>query len=552
MLALTGLVEKTKHNNGRMNMRLPLFASTAVMALAAGSAWGNTTLHVLHINDFHSRIQPINRYDSTCSAEDDAAGECFGGIARMYTIINDTRDALLAAGENVIVVDVGDQSQGSLFYTTFGGQAEADFMDMIGFDAMAVGNHEFDKGPEGLEVFLNTVTFPIVSSNLDLLSTSSLVGRVAPYTTLEVGGMQIGIVSALATDTNETSSPGDDIIFLDEIDALTAAVEALQSQGVSTILALNHVGFNADRRIAAAVPGLTAVIGGHSHTLLSSSDPRRTSAYPTWVDTAAGGSVPVVQAYAYGKYMGHLVLELDDDGGLVFASGDSILIDASITPNAEIAALVAEMAGPIDQLMGQVVAEASGDIDGNRDNCRAVECTMGNLVADAMLARVADQGITIAVQNGGGLRASIQSGMVTMGDIVTVLPFQNTLSTFETTGEVIVDALENGVSQWEDGAGRFTQVSGLQYSFDSAQPVGSRISDVMVMSGDAWGPIDPAATYGVVTNNYMRNGGDGYSMFAAHSQNAYDFGPDLADVLAEYLIANAPYQPYLDGRITQR
>lgn len=176
---------------------------------------------------------------------------------------------------------------------------------------------------------------------------------------------------------------------------------------------------------------------------------------------------------------------------------------------------------------------------------------MGNLVADAMLDRVKDQGVTIAIANGGGLRASIDAGPVTMGEVLTVLPFQNTLSTFEVTGEAVVAALENGVSAVEDGAGRFPQVAGLKYSFDPAQPAGSRVSDVMVANGDDWVPIDPAATYKLVSNNYVRGGGDGYAMFI-DAANAYDFGPDLADVTAEYLAGMQPYTPVIDGRITRK
>ena len=172
---------------------------------------------------------------------------------------------------------------------------------------------------------------------------------------------------------------------------------------------------------------------------------------------------------------------------------------------------------------------------------------MGNLVADAMLDRVKDQGIQIAIQNGGGLRASIDAGDVTMGEVLTVLPFQNTLSTFEVTGATLVAALENGVGQIEEGAGRFPQVAGMSYVFDASAAPGSRISDVKV--GGA--PIDMDATYGVVSNNYVRNGGDGYKMFV-DAAKAYDFGPDLADVTAEYLADNAPYKPYTDGRIAAK
>jgi 5'-nucleotidase len=174
-----------------------------------------------------------------------------------------------------------------------------------------------------------------------------------------------------------------------------------------------------------------------------------------------------------------------------------------------------------------------------------MECQMGNLVTDAMLDRVADQGIEIAIQNGGGLRASIDAGDVTMGEVLTVLPFQNTLSTFFVSGETIVAALENGVSKMEEGAGRFPQVAGMSFTVTPSAEAGSRISNVMV-GGSA---IDLNKTYGVVSNNYVRNGGDGYKMFR-DAENAYDYGPDLADVTAEYMAKGESYTAYTDGRIT--
>ncbi len=175
---------------------------------------------------------------------------------------------------------------------------------------------------------------------------------------------------------------------------------------------------------------------------------------------------------------------------------------------------------------------------------------MGNLVADAMVDRLKDQGITIAIQNGGGLRASIDAGTVTMGEVLTVLPFQNTLASFQLKGSDIVAALENGVSQVEEGAGRFPQVSGLKYSADLNKPAGSRITSVEVKEGDAFVAIDPNKVYGVATNNYMRSGGDGYKVFATAGQNAYDFGPGLESVVADYIAKNSPYKPYTDGRVT--
>lgn len=199
--------------------------------------------------------------------------------------------------------------------------------------------------------------------------------------------------------------------------------------------------------------------------------------------------------------------EYDDAGVVVMAAGEPLILDAAVAEDSATVARIAELAVPLDEIRNKVIAEAAAAIDGSRDACRARECQMGNLVADAMLARVAGQGVTIALTNGGGLRASVDAGPVTMGEVLTVLPFQNTLSTFTVTGADVVAALENGVSQIEEGAGRFPQVAGLKYMFDPVQPVGARVSDVMVLiGGDAWAPIDPAAEYVTVSNNFVRGG----------------------------------------------
>ncbi|MDF3605682.1 bifunctional metallophosphatase/5'-nucleotidase [Paracoccus sp. DMF-8] len=530
-------------------MKRWLLATCCVMT-CAGVAQADYTLHVLHINDFHSRIEPINGFDSTCDAETDAKGECFGGVARVAAKIRELRDQLKADGQNVIVLDAGDQYQGSLFYTTYKGKDTVEFMRAIGFDAMAVGNHEFDDGPEGLRILTEGVDFPVTSGNLDLSQSDILRDQVAGTVTLEVGGEKIGIVSALAMDTPETASPGDQVIFTDDIESLKGDVSELTDAGISKIIALTHSGYRRDIEFAEQVPGIDAIIGGHSHTLLGDME-GAAGPYPTMVQPAEGAGVPVATAYAYGKYLGHLTLSWDDEGTLTKAEGQPILLDASVQPDAQIAARVAEMSAPIDELKQRVVATIAAPIDGARESCRVRECEMGTLVADAMLDRVKGQGVTIAILNGGGLRASIPAGQVTMGDVLTVLPFQNTLSTFELKGSDVIAALENGASQYENAAGRFAQVAGLKYTVDPAAPAGKRISDVQVRKGTEWGPIDPAHVYGVVSNNYMRGGGDGYDIFETAGMNAYDFGPDLADVLAEHLARQGTeFAPKLDGRIT--
>jgi 5'-nucleotidase len=529
------------------HLKIGLF-SASVLALTAGTALADFELNILHINDLHSRIEAISKSDSTCSAEDAAANECFGGIARVKTAIDARRAEL--SGKNVLTLDAGDQFQGSLFYTTYKSAPIADFMNSIGFDAMAIGNHEFDDGPEELAKFIDALKFPMISGNTLAGLNSPVADKFKPYIVKEFGEEKVAIVSVLATDTDETSSPGDAVLFSDEIGYLKEAVKEIEGQGIDKIVLLSHVGYVKDQEIAAAVDGIDIIVGGHSHTLLSNTDDKAAGPYPTMVKNPAGKDVPIVQAYAYSKYLGDLTVVFDDAGVVKTATGEPKLLDASVTPDAGFVAKVAELAGPIEELKQKEIGATAEGVDGSRETCRAMECTMGNLVADAMVDRLSDQGITIAIQNGGGLRASIDAGTVTMGEVLTVLPFQNTLASFQLKGSDVVAALENGVSQVEEAAGRFPQVSGLKYTADLTKPAGSRITSVEVKEGDAFVAIDPNKVYGVATNNYMRSGGDGYKVFATGGQNAYDFGPGLEAVLADYISKNSPYKPYTDGRIT--
>jgi len=515
-----------------------LFAGGAVLALTAGAAMADFSITILHTNDFHARFEPISKYDSGCGAEDNAEGKCFGGSARLATGIDAARAR--AGNTPTLLVDGGDQFQGTLFYTYYKGKLAAEMMNQLGYDAMTVGNHEFDDGPEVLRDFTAAVNFPILMSNADISGEPILTDAIQKSTVIEKGGEKIGLIGLTPEDTDELASPGDNIVFTDPAEAVQAEVDRLTADGVNKIVVLSHSGYAVDQRVAAATTGVDVIVGGHSNTLLSNSNERAAGPYPTVVN-----GVQIVQAYAYGKYLGELNVTFDDAGNVIGTSGDLVVMDGSVAEDEATKARIAEAAMPLEEIRNKVVAETGEAIGGERDVCRAMECQMGSLIADAMLDRVKDQGIQIAIQNGGGVRASIDAGPVTMGEVLTVLPFQNTLSTFQVTGATVVEALENGVSQVEEGAGRFPQVAGMTFAFDASQPAGSRVSDVMV--GGA--PIEADKIYGVVSNNYVRNGGDGYAMFKT-AENAYDFGPDLADVTAEYIAAQGTFMPYTDGRIT--
>ncbi|MBM2712297.1 5'-nucleotidase C-terminal domain-containing protein [Mesorhizobium caraganae] len=524
--------------------------SASTLSLSAAPSFADYTLNILHFNDWHSRIEGNNKYESTCSAEEETKGECIGGAGRLVTAIAQERKKL--EGQNVLLLNAGDSFQGSLFYITYKGAAEEEFLNQIKPDAVTLGNHEFDDGESALVPYLDKAQFPVVSANVLPNDKSGAAGKIKPSIVVEVGGQKIGIIGAVTNDTPELASPGPNITIADDVKSITAEVEKLKAQGVNKIIAVTHIGYRRERDVIAKIPGIDVVVGGHSHSLLSNTDPKAEGPYPTMVDNPDGSKVPVVQAASYSKYLGEFKVVFDDNGVVKEASGDPIFLDKSITPDPAVLARIKELGAPIEALKNKEVAETTEAIDGSRENCRTKECAMGNLVSDAILDRVKGQGVEIVVSNGGGLRASIDKGTVTMGEVLTVLPFQNTLATFQISGKDLVAGLENGVSQVEDGAGRFPQVAGLKYAFDkSVAPNAGRVKSVEVMEGGAWAPINPDKDYLVATNNYVRQGGDGYKVFADKAKNAYDYGPGLEQVVADYLAAHRPYTPKLDGRITE-
>lgn len=547
-------------NTLALSRRRLLQVGTAVMAVTAPGVFSMRSAradtgrraHILHINDMHSRIDHVAASDGTCGGRALEEMRCIGGSARLATAIRARRAELQQAGVPVLTLDAGDQSQGTLFYTTYAGKAEVEMMNMIGFDAMTLGNHEFNMGPDSLAEMLATAQFPIVAGNVSVANGHPLGGLIRDHLIVESGDLKIGILGVITPDTVFLSSPGENVTFADPAEHLTAAIARLRGEGVHNIVVLSHLGFVQDQALAAAVDGISLIVGGHSHTLLSNTVEGAPS-YATMVAAPSGRAVPIVQAYAFSRYLGDLSVEFGEDGAVVAATGDTIeLTMAAFEPAADVAARIEELRGPIATLTATPVTDLAAPIDGSRENCRARECEMGNTVADAMLARASGLGVTIALANGGGLRASLEAGTITLGDVLTVLPFQNKLFTMELVGSSIVAALEHGVNGVEEGAGRFPQVAGLRFRLDvSVAPNAGRVSEVMVRGADgAWVPIDPNAVYTIVTNDFMAGGGDGYAMLR-DGTNRYDTAIDLADALAEYLSANAPFAPSLDGRILQ-
>jgi 5'-nucleotidase len=508
-------------------------------------------LTILHNNDIHSRLQPVNAQSSNCTAQDAAQNRCFGGMARVATMLHAQKADASAAGRQVLVLDAGDQFQGSLFYSHYKGSAELEVMSQVGYDAMAIGNHEFDDGPENFARFLRAARFPVLSANIDATIEPALRDMFKSHIVLARAGVKIAIVGATTEDTPEIASPGPRLRFVKAEDVLRPLVARLKADGVGHIVLLSHLGLSRDREVAAAIDGIDVIVGGHSHTLLGNNVDGAQGPYPTNVKGPSGRDVPIVQAGAFSRHIGRIDLDFDAAGNVVAASGNTMLVLQSVAPHAAIQATIDRLDAPLVQVRAQPVGQSA--LAYSLDGCRARECALGNLVAESMLAATRSQGTQFALQNGGGLRAGIPAGEVALGAVLTTLPFQNSVATVKIKGSDFVEALENGLSQVAQGGGRFPQVAGVRFAWDLARPVGSRVLSVELRRADgSFGPFDPNAIYTMATNDFMRRGGDGYVVLRDRGIDPYDFGPGLDDALAAYIRANSPLRISTDGRIVTR
>ncbi len=466
-------------------------------------------LTVLHYNDFHSRHEAVDVRALSCTAGDG----CFGGSARLATAIGAQRAAASAEGRTVVLLDGGDQFQGSLFFTKYRGMAELAVQHAVGTDAMAVGNHEFDGGPATLAVYAAAARFPLVSSNVDASEEPALAGRLRPWTILERGGLRIGLVGLTTLETTVGSSPGPRVRFLPPRPALETAITQVRAAGAIIVLLLSHMGVLFDR--ALDVPGLAMVVGGHSHTLLSNTEPGAFAADALPTPTGA----LVTQAGAYGRYLGRIDLDLAADGRVLGHRNDCVHVGLDLPPDPAVAAVVARFAEPLEAFRREVVATLPAPL--SLSTCRFTQCELGQLIAGAMLNSI--HGADVAVMNAGGIRTGLPAGPVTRGQVLEAMPFGNTVATLKLSGADLSAALQRALGQL--GRGAFPQWAGLELT-------GSGFN---VRQGEAWVPLEPDRIYVVVTNNFMRGGGDGYTIFRDRGIDAYDNGPNLDDLFVDAL-----------------
>ncbi|KAM6906192.1 5'-nucleotidase [Lycodopsis pacificus] len=519
-------------------------------------------LVLLHTNDVHARIEETSKHSGKCGG----GGGCFAGVARRATMIKRIR----SAESNVLLLDAGDQFQGSVWFNYYKGAEAAHFMNKLGYDAMVFGNHEFDNGVEGLmKPFMQQINCPVLSANIrpDDTLAATFGSSFSPYKILTVGGEKVGVVGYTSRETPHLSQPGPHLVFEDEVSALQLQVDKLQTLGVEKIVALGHSGFAVDQEIARKVRGVDVVIGGHSNTFLFTGPPPSSEVpaglYPFMVRSSDGRQVPVVQAYAFGKYLGYLKVTFDDAGNVLTSTGNPVLLDSSVPQDREVLADVEEWKKNLANYSAQVLGNTLVFLNGSAEECRFRECNLGNLICDAMIdSSIGDSDglhwnhVSACILNGGGVRTSIdertRNGSITTEDLIAVLPFGGTYDLVQLKGSTLFKAFEHSVRRYGQSTGEFLQVSGFHVEFDFSKPAGHLVKSLSVLCTRCrvprYEPVQEEAVYKVVLPSYMVTGGDGFSIIAEEMLK-HDSGNLDISVVSNYIMQKKKVYPSVEGRI---
>lgn len=516
--------------------------------LSTGAADADFSLTILHTNDTHAAL---------------------ANAPKRATLVKQLRDAV--GNENSLLLDAGDVFSGSLYFNEFQGQADLELMNYIGYDAMTFGNHEFDlgmseDGHQALADFVAGADFPFVAANVDFSGDAKFDGlQNMTYTDVaadgqiyngiikEINGEKVGVFGLTTAETANISSP-ESVDFTDYIAAAEEAVAAFEDAGVNKIVALTHIGYNDsavydnDLLLAQEVAGIDVVVGGHTHTALLP---------PTMLTNETSGEpVVIVQAGANGSFLGDLDVSFDENGVITDHEGIHHPVSSAVADQG-----ATDILAPYKTIVDAKGAESVGAyaevfLNGTRGagGVRAAETNLGNLVTDGMLAKAQeiDPETVIAVQNGGGIRNSIDVGDITYSEVLSVMPFGNSLAIMDLTGAELLEALEVSVGSYPAELGSFLSVSGLEFVFDPSKPAGERVVDANMVTEDGRLPIEEDEFYKVATNTYIATGKDGFTSFGEAYADGRVSEPGFVDyeMFIEYVQSLDMVMPLMEGRIT--
>ncbi|MER2192213.1 MAG: 5'-nucleotidase C-terminal domain-containing protein [Solibacillus sp.] len=514
---------------------------------------GDFTLSVMHNNDTHANLD---------------------NLPKTVTAIKEYR----AQKPNALLLNAGDVFSGTLYFNTFEGKADLAMLKLMGYDAMTFGNHEFDlgsskEGHQALVDFVKGANFPFVSSNVDfsadsrftglftdLISSDPQAGKIYNGIVKVINGEKVGIFGLTTEETKGISSPGA-VTFENYLTEAEKAVKAFQGMGVDKIIALTHLGYddNAavdnDLTLAAKVDGIDLIVGGHSHTTLKE---------PVVInqDENGGAKEPtvIVQANEYNKFLGTVDVKFNNKGVVVDVDGQLIEIGKQVE-DAKAVEVLKPFKDEVEKIsnseLGVTLAAALENPRANATSSisvRANETILGNIITDGMLAKAKqyDKDVVLALQNGGGIRAPIDAGPVTVGEVITVLPFGNTLATMSITGEQLKAAFEISFKSYPGESGGFLHMAGGKVEFDSTKPAGARVVAIYVNNGGTLTKLEDNKTYKVATNAFTAKGGDSYTVFEElyKAGKVTDLGLSDWENLREHLLSIKEAIPTkLEGRI---
>jgi 2',3'-cyclic-nucleotide 2'-phosphodiesterase (5'-nucleotidase family) len=469
-------------------------------------------ISIVHTNDTHARVE-AGGYDGM-------------GFERVATIVSQIE----AANPNTLVLDAGDAFHGQTIATLNEGESIVKIFNEIGYDVMTPGNHDFNYGKERLLELDEMAEFPIVAANVYYDDYSEFLPG---FTVKEIDGVKVGIFGIATPETVYKSHPAntEGLEFFDPVIASKLMVAKLEDD-VDVIVGLVHLGLDessihTSRLVAENVEGIDLIVDGHSHTELP--------------EGLMVGNTLIAQAGGYDNNVG--IVDLVVKNGMVTSKSARLINKeeaAELEPDPAITAIIAEVKEANDLITEEFVSENSIELVGEREFVRTGETNLGNLITDSM---VEFTGADVALTNGGGIRASIPADDITVGDVITVLPFGNYVVTIDVTGAEIVEALEHGLSAYPETLGAFPHIAGMNVVFDPSQEVGSRVVEVTVGGEE----LDMEATYSLATNDFLAAGGDDYTMFGDNEITA--LYPGLDEILIEYFKEYGTEGSPVEGRI---
>lgn len=508
------------------------------LAVPAGAAnWDeDLTGHIviLHTNDVHGAIDN-------------------------YASVAALKDAYEAAGAQVLLMDAGDFSQGSTSVNVSEGATAVELMNMAGYDVATTGNHEFDFGYANLKTLMESAEFPILAA--DAFTAEGDLAMDGDNLTFQLGDVTVGVFGLATPETATKAHPAklEGVTFLAEDELFACAqeqVDELTAAGCDYIICLGHLGIDAESTgnrsidLLENVTGIDVFIDGHSHSTQSdiAEETNGTGMVGDTVLTSTGTKLESVG-----------VVDIAADGTIDAStiSMEELNATEGFTPDQDIATRVSEINAQIEEDMGQVIGTSEVDLDGVRENVRASETNLGDLITDAMLWQAGqdNEEVDAAITNGGGIRASIAAGDITKKSVNDVLPFGNTLYVVELTGAELLEALEASTYCTPEPVGAFPQVAGIEFTINTgaaydagenypgttyAEPASINRVTIQTVGGQAF---DADATYTIVTNDFLAAGGDTYYAFSA-AESGYDTGISLDQVVMDYITEE------LDGTVT--